>query len=193
VGTVSSPIVRLQVQVEPLKQGEKPHRWYDPAHIRQVGRLSVDDNGASGFVDDVRVLDAHHLAHPRSRNHGRASGLSIGFTAHYRTMREQFGEHVTDGVAGENVLVDSSHHVTVDHLEDAALRTRDGHTVRFDEVKVAEPCVEFSRFALGVAPGEIGSGMREPLQQLRGGMRGFYVALAEPIELRVGDELVLEP
>jgi hypothetical protein len=184
-------ITRLQVQLEPLKQGDKPRRWYDPSHIRTVDRLHLDDRGAIGDLNGDRLVDAHHLDHPRSRNHGRASGLSIGFTAHYRTMRELFGEHVTDGVAGENVLIDSDDHVTVDQLAGASLRTRDGRTIAFDDVEVAEPCVEFSRFVLGVPPGEVGDGMREPLQQLRGGMRGFYVALAEPVELRIGDVLTV--
>lgn len=184
-------ITRLQVQVEPLKRGDKPHRWYDPSSIRAVSRLHVDEKGGVGEVDGQRLLDAHHVDHPRSRNHSRASGLSIGFTAHYRAMRELFGEHVTDGIAGENVLVSSDEPMTLYQLEDGALQTNDGRTVRFTEVEIAEPCVEFSRYVLGVPPGETGSGMREPLQQLRGGMRGFYVALAEPVELQLGDVLLL--
>jgi hypothetical protein len=191
VDDVLSPIVRLQVQTEPLKQGDKPHRWYDPAPIRPVQLLHVDEAGATGDLDGTKVLDAHHVAHPRSRNHGRASGLSLGFTSHYRAMRDMFGEHVADGVAGENVLVDVAGQVTVDRLDGAALRTSDGTVVPFIEVHVAEPCVEFSRFALGVQPGAAGPSMREPLRQLMGGMRGFYVALAQPVSLRPGDGLLL--
>lgn len=184
-------IARLQIQVEPLKRGDKPHRWYDPSSIRVVSRLDVGEKGAIGEVDGQRLLDAHHVDHPRSRNHGQASGLSIGFTAHYRAIRDLFGEHVTDGLAGENLLVTSEEPVTRDQLEDGALRTRDGRTVRFTEVAIAEPCVEFSRCVLGVPPGETGTAMREPLQQLRGGMRGFYVALSDPVALGVGDTLVM--
>lgn len=186
-----SSIIRLQIQTEPLKRGDKPHRWYDPAAIREVDRLLVDEAGASGVVDGRKLLDVHHVDHPRSRNHGRASGLSLGFTAHYRAMRELFGSHVTDGVAGENVLVDSAELMTRDQLDGAALRTGYGHVVPFEEVLVAEPCVEFSRFVLGVGPGAAGPSMKEPLQQLRGGMRGFYVALPESVELLPGDELLL--
>lgn len=185
------PIVRLQVQTEPLKRGEKPHRWYDPSAIHRVDRLSVDERGATGSVDGRELQDVHHVAHPRSRNHGQASGLSLGFTAHYEAMRELFGTHVTDGVAGENVLVESAEQLTQAELGGAALRTADGRVVPFTEVLVAEPCVEFSRFVLGVTRGAAGPSMREPLQQLRGGMRGFYVALAEPVELRPGDELLV--
>lgn len=186
------PIVRLQIQDSPLKQGEKPYRWYDPERIRRVDRLVVSNEGAIGHVNDAPdLVDVHNVEHPESRNHGRASGLSIGFTSHYRSMREQFGTHVTDGVAGENVLVDADRRLTADDLAGAALQTGDGRNVPFDEVIVAEPCVEFSRFVLQVPPGEAGAAMREPLQQLRGGLRGFYVALAEPVELSVGDHVIL--
>lgn len=184
-------IVRLQVQQEPLKRGEKPYRWYDPTPIRRVERLVVDERGATGIADDDKILDVHHLDHPRSRNHGRASGLSVGFTAHYRAMRARFGDRVADGVAGENVLVDTDEQMTHDRLAAGAVRTRDGRTVPFIEVEVAEPCVEFSRYILGAEPGDRSQPMREPLRALRGGMRGFYVALAEPVELVVGDELLL--
>lgn len=186
------PVLRLQIQASPLKQGDKPYRWYDPAPIRQVDRIRVSDDGALGEVDgEPDLVDVHNVTHPSSRNHGRASGLSIGFTSHYRTMREQFGAHITDGIAGENVLVDADRRLTADDLAAAALRTADGQEIPFDEVDVAEPCVEFSRFVLQVPRGETGTAMREPLQQLRGGLRGFYVALAEPVELELGDYLVL--
>lgn len=188
---MSRSVVRLQVQLEPLKKGSKPHRWYDTSPIRQVDRLHVTADGAVGERDGQRLLDVHHATHPRSRNHGRASGLSIGFTSHYRAMREMFGTHVTDGVAGENVLVDSDDRITRDRLQGGAVRLRDGRVVPFVEVAIAEPCVEFSRFVLGVEPGDGGPPMREPLQALRGGMRGFYVAVAEPVDLVAEDELLL--
>jgi hypothetical protein len=188
---VPNSIIRLQIQTEPLKRGTKPHRWYDPAAICTVDRLLVDESGATGLVDGQKRLDVHHLDHPRSRNHGRASGLSVGFTSHYRAMRAQFGNRVTDGIAGENVLVDIEQRLTRDQLAGGALRTADGQVVPFTEVVVAEPCVEFSRYVLGVEPGGAGESMREPLQQLRGGIRGFYVALAGPVELQRGDELLL--
>ena len=184
-------IVRLQIQQEPLKRGEKPHRWYDPTPIRQVERLLLDDRGGTGVVGGDKILDVHHVDHPRTRNHGQASGLSIGFTAHYNAMQARFGDRVTDGIAGENVLVETDEQMTRDRLTGGAFRTRDGRVIPFSEVEIAEPCVEFSRFVLGVNPFDRTQPMREPLRALMGGMRGFYVALAEPVELRAGDELLL--
>jgi hypothetical protein len=81
--------------------------------------------------------------------------------------------------------------LTADDLAGAWLRTSGGREIPFDEVHVAELCIEFSRFVLQVPRGEAGVAMREPLQQLRGGLRGFYVALAEPAELAVGDHLIV--
>jgi hypothetical protein len=81
--------------------------------------------------------------------------------------------------------------MTRERLAAGAFRTREGRTVPFVEVEIAEPCVEFSRYVLGVKPGDTAQPMREPLRALMGGMRGFYVALAEPVELMVGDELLL--
>jgi len=184
-------IVRLQIQQEPLKRGEKPYRWYDATSIRQVEPLLVDERGATGVADGDKILDVHHVDHPKTRNHGRASGLSLGFTAHYGAMRARFGDRVADGVAGENVLVDTDEQMTYERLAAGAFRTHDGRTVPFVEVEVAEPCVEFSRYVLGVEPGDRSQPMREPLRALMGGMRGFYVALAVPVELMVGDELLL--
>jgi hypothetical protein len=184
-------IARLQIQQDPLKRGDKPYRWYDPTPIRQVERLLVDERGATGVADGDKILDVHHVDHPKTRNHGQASGLSVGFTAHYGAMRARFGDRVADGVAGENVLVDTDEQMTHERLAAGAFRTRDGRTVPLVDVEVAEPCVEFSRYVLGVKPGDTSQPMREPLRALMGGMRGFYVALAEPVELMVGDELLL--
>ncbi|MGH9162863.1 MAG: MOSC domain-containing protein [Vicinamibacteraceae bacterium] len=184
-------IVQLQVQVERLKRGEKPHRWYDTSRVRPVDRLYVGEDGCVGETNGEKIVDVHNVIHPHSRNHGRASGLSLGFTSHYRAMRERFGPHVINGAAGENVLVDVEERLTRDRLAHAAIRTRSGVEVRFAQVEVAEPCVEFSRFVMRVEPGDRTLRMREPLQQLRGGMRGFYVALAQSVELQVGDELLI--
>lgn len=183
-------IVRLQIQTDRLKRGTKPHRWYDPVNIRRVPQLHVDENGSLGVLDGQYVVDAHHVAHPNTGNHGPVSGLSVGFTAHYRAMRDRFGPRVSDGVAGENVLVDSDEQITNERFEGAYFRTGHGE-VAVTETRPAEPCVEFSRYVLGVEPGDQSEPMREPLQQLRDGMRGFYVALAEQIILSEGDTLVL--
>jgi hypothetical protein len=64
--------------------------------------------------------------------------------------------------------------------------------LRLDEVMAAEPCVEFSRFALHQpddAPSD--EAVAEALRFLQGGMRGFYaVYRGEPAVLRLGARLL---
>ena len=183
-------VARLQVQVEPLKRGEKPHRVYDPSLIREVDELTVTEHGVLGHVDgeDEPILDAHHHDHPRSRFRGD-NGISLGVLGHYTRLRERFGDHVTDGVAGENVLLDHPGRLTLEDL-DGGVRVLSEEPVVLAPVVVAEPCVEFSRFVLGDASGT--TSLRAPLQELRGGMRGFYlgVRLGHGARLRVGDAVM---
>ena len=179
-------IVRLQVQVAPLKRGVTPHRWYDPSRIRPVDRLTVGDDGVLGHDGDLVLVDVHHRRHPQSRHRRPASGLSLGFTSHYTWMRDRFGTHLADGAAGENVLVETDRRLGPEDLA-GGLVIHGGATARrvLGGIEVAEPCVEFSRFA---APGHA-TGV-EPLPQLRGGVRGFYaVPEAGPWPVMPGEDL----
>src|SRR6266853_1397103 len=101
-------IVRLQIQRSSLKTGEKPNRTYDPAPLLAVDRLALGPDGALGAGSDGSwVVDVHHRAHPRTKNEDGAHGVSIGFTSHYALMRERFGDRVTLGCAGENIIVET--------------------------------------------------------------------------------------
>jgi hypothetical protein len=183
-------IARLQVQTEPLKRGEKPDRIYDPSLIREVDELTVTEHGVLGHVDgeDEPIVDAHHRDHPRSRFRGD-NGLSLGVLGHYTRLRERFGDHVVDGIAGENVLIDHPGRLTLEDLE-GGVRVLSEEPVVLAPVVVAEPCLEFSRLVLGEEAAT--TSVREPLQELRGGMRGFYlgVQLGAGARLRVGDAVM---
>lgn len=192
-------IVRLQIQRESLKvdmpDGERPElrvrRYYDPTPILASDALAVADNLVTVEGDEGPVVDVHCVSHPRSRNRGNGNMLSVGFTGHYDKMRDRFGEHLTDGIAGENILVDNRAVLSIDDLE-AGMRieTRDGQVLDFDPVTVAAPCVEFSRFCLGdlTAPP---LDVKETLQFLDHGTRAFYAYIASglPVTLRTGDRL----
>jgi hypothetical protein len=185
-------IVRLQVQTAHLKRGEQPRRWYDPAPITEIATLRLDDGGVSG-VDATGTLhhDVHHRDHPISRHRGD-NGVSIGFTSHYGKMRERFGDHLADGVAGENILVESDDHLTAEGLGGSLLIESGDGIARLDEVIVAAPCVEFTRFCMrwprDARPDRT---VTEALQFLDAGMRGFYASTdlgrSTARELRVGD------
>ena len=93
-GDLIGPIVRLQVQLIPIKvRGE----GYLPDQILSVDRAVVDAWGMIGFDDGKWVIDAHHKSHPSRRGGGRRP-LSIGFTGHYALMEERFA--VTEAGGG---------------------------------------------------------------------------------------------
>ena len=179
-------IVRLQVQTASLKVGTPPRRRYDPAGLRQVAALSLTADGVRGWTEDGQPLDdVHNLTHPASKNRGGSNGISIGFDAHYDAMRARFGEHLTDGIAGENILVALSGKPTLlaqaDFLAGIAIEAEDGQPIRLERVIVAAPCAEFTRYALrfpdDARPDRT---VTEGLQFLDDGMRGFYAAYRGP-------------
>jgi hypothetical protein len=187
-------IVRLQVQESSLKMGDAPRRWYDPSPILAVPKLRLSPDGVAGVLeDDAEVVDVHNRRHPASKNRGD-NGVSIGFVSHYDAMRGRFGEHMVDGISGENILVE------IDRMVDARematglkIRTSGGEEINLSEVIVAAPCVEFSRFALQFPrDARPDRSVTEAVQFLHEGMRGFYARYEGPgAVLSVGDEVLL--
>jgi len=169
------PIVRLQVQVSPLKFGKRPASWYDPAAITVVPALRIDTGGVVGLdPNDQHVLnDVHHRDHELSRYRGE-NGVSFGFTSHYLRMQGRFGPHLTLGIAGENIIIDTSRIYHEDELRDGVVVVGPDGDVCVDLLEVAAPCVEFSRYAMRY-PLERTSDRRiaEALQFLHQGTRGF--------------------
>ena len=182
-------IVRLQIQLAPLKQGEGKARVYRPDGILAVPTLDVAPAGVTAELDGRHVLDAHHPAHPRSRNRGD-NGVSVGFTGHYDAMRARNGDRAADGVAGENILVAHDGIVApADIAAGLAIETAAG-LLLLDQVIPAPPCAEFSRWVMsypeGVPPDRSVTGT---LQFLGDGMRGFYAVAAGPARIAIGDRV----
>ena len=174
-----------QVQVQPvsLKVGQRPHSRYDPAPLRVVARLRLMATGAVGeTADGGQIIDVHNVVHSASRNRG-GNDVSVGFTGHYAAMRARFGPHLTDGSAGENILVEAEQGVVA--LSDLGgclvfENPGTGERVVLAGLHVAAPCVEFGGFAAGSPlPGEQ---MKDVLRFLHDGTRGFYARLAGPSE-----------
>ncbi len=182
-------IVRLQVQESSLKVGERPRRWYEPGPIRAVPMLTLDASGVTGReVDGSVVPDVHNAAHPASKHRGE-NGVSVGFTSHYAAMRARFGDHLADGIAGENILVATDRVLgEADFAAGIHIEATDGALVRLEEVISAEPCVEFSRYALRY-PHDTPSdrAVTDALTFLREGTRGFYATYhGTPATIAVG-------
>ena len=181
-------VARLQVQRSSLKVGLGAARSYDPGPIVAVPALAVGPDGALGLLEgDETIVDVHNRRHPISKNRD-SNGLSVGFTTHYRAMRARFGAHLVDGIAGENLLVQTDRDYRADDLAGTLLIG----SASLTELTAAEPCEPFSRFALaGRLDGPVDRRVAEALRFLRHGTRGYYATcLAEAI-VRLGDRVYL--
>lgn len=189
-------IQQVQIQRTGLKRGERLARYYDPSPLLVTDQLLLTPDGVIGVTETgEQIVDVHHVAHPTSGNAG-VNGVSVGFTSHYRAMQERFGAHVTDGCAGENILVE-----TAEEFELAALGRRiairsqeSGALAYLEDLVVAAPCVEFSQFVLQEATPVPAQTLRETLIFLDHGRRGFYATFTgeAPFAVRAGDLVFVE-
>jgi hypothetical protein len=187
-------IARLQLQASSLKVGDSPRR-YDPAPLREVSALALTSAGvAARAADGTPLLDVHHQDHPASKHVRGVNGISFGFTTHYAAMRGRFGPHLVDGIAGENLLIASDRAHTADEFARGLLVTADdGRHILLQDIIIAAPCVEFTRFALRFPQDATpDTTVTEGLQFLHHGTRGFYATLASPPQtIRLGDRVYL--
>ncbi|MGB1288981.1 MAG: hypothetical protein ACPG7F_20775 [Aggregatilineales bacterium] len=183
-------VVFVQIQQESLKVDRDGRRYYDPEPLLQVEQVEVTEQGVTGITSGgARLIDVHNEGHPRSRN--RADNfLSIGFTSHYDAMREKFGAHLVDGIAGENIIVSCDGLITPDITGDTLMiETQAGQKIRLQDVIPAPPCQPFSRYAAG--DDISGAEVKATLQFLSNGIRGLYMRLADetPLMIQAGDVL----
>ena len=184
-------VVRLQIQRSKLKLGEKPNRVYNPAALLPVDELTLTPEGALvRLADGSMVVDVHHPAHPDTRNLERTNDLSVGFTPHYAAMRERYGEHLVDGCAGENILIETAGRLLqADIAGGLVIQPADGgQPVRLRVVRHAPPCREFSGYAARSSEPAV---IKDTLQFLDDGLRGFYCAFDNeaPASIRLGDRV----
>ena len=184
-------LVRLQIQRNTLKTGVKPDRLYDPAPILAVDRLAVGPDGVLGAGPDGSwLVDVHHRAHPATKNEDGLHGVSVGFTAHYEAMQQRFGDRLTLGCAGENLIARTAAPLALGDLAGGlAIVGPDGsERVRLRVLEVARPCRPFTGWALGgVVESQV---LKESLQFLDEGMRGFYCVGEGTGIVQVGDVLM---
>jgi hypothetical protein len=186
-------IARVQVQRSSLKVGQPPRKRFDPSPLVEVAALRLDGGGVLGIGDDgEEIVDIHHPAHPDSRNRGGENGVSLGFTSHYAAMRQWFGPHLPDGIAGENVLIAADRRLSeADLARGVAIVTVGGGMVRLEKVVVATPCVEFTRYAMRFpADARPDATVAEALAFLNDGMRGYYATYRGPaVRIAAGDRV----
>ena len=188
IGTVAL----LQIQRSALKTGEKPQRLFDPAPILRVTQLAVDSDGVFGLAPGSGwMVDIHHRAHPDSRNLDGQHGISLGFTTHYRAMRERFGGRIELGCAGENIIVEATRRFAIADLEPGvAILAPDGsERLRLTVLDVASPCRPFTGWAVGgIVESDV---LKSHLQFLDGGMRGFLLGADATGIVAVGDQVAV--
>jgi hypothetical protein len=182
-------IVRLAVQRDPVKIGTAPLRVYEPAAMVPVTALLAEPRGVRGVTADGEVvLDVHHRDHPESRDRkGRAGILFMG-TGDYVALRERYGDHVVDGIAGETVLLDAPNGLAGGGLPPrVTVLTADG-PLELHGVRTSAPCVEFSRFCLRLEPAaEVDDAVRKTMIDLDGGARGYRSIASGEGTIAVGD------
>jgi hypothetical protein len=187
----------VQIQRSSLKAGERPHVYYDPAPLLEVARLRLTPSGVVGLPEiEPPIVDVHNATHQASKNQRGLNGISFGFTGHYQAMRREFGPHLTDGCAGENILIEVDRVLRLGDLGTRlVIEGADGRVVYLTNLLAAAPCVEFSRFARSSDAPLPAEALRTTLQFLNDGMRGFYACLSadqDGATVQAGDRVFAE-
>jgi len=176
-------VVRL-VQLQPNgliieKDGED---FYDESRRVEVEELIINKKGIeAATTEGEHVLDIHHLDHP-DKEYDDDDLVCIGFTSHYDSMQERFGDHMVYGSAGENIIIENPEHIWLEDLEgQVAFENQDtGQMLILEDVLVAEPCDECSHFSAKSQDERLpAEELKEILQFLRKGRRGFLMVLKE--------------
>lgn len=182
------PIVRLQIQAEPLKATGR----YEPGHLIVAEKALIGEAGMLIEHDSGWIVDAHHQAHPRARGGGNRA-LSIGFTGHYEAMARRF-DHVPVGIAGENIIVGGSAVRMAEIGGGLFIRRSDGVEISLDGPRPAAPCRPFTSFLLGSDDVLQRDAIQSELAFLSDGTRGFLVSCGYPdrhVEIHVGDDVFI--
>ncbi len=187
------PIVRLQVQRTPVKIGRAPLRQYEPAAIVPVVSITAGPRGVQGVTADGElIIDVHHQDHPQSRDRKGKAGILFMGTGDYDALRERYGEHLVDGIAGETVLLDAPQGLAGRALPRTVTVTTAAGPLELHAVRPADPCVEFSRFCLRQqVSAEVDDAVRKTLIDLDGGARGYRSIASANGTISVGDVVTI--
>jgi hypothetical protein len=174
-------VKQVQIQRSPLKTRYGSQKYYSPEPLLVVSHLLLFPHGVVGVMaDGTQLIDVHNAEHPASRYTDGLNGISFGFTRSYEEMRAYAGQHLTDGIAGENILIEAPQAYTLEDLQDGVIIQSHltGDTLVLTNIVIARPCAPFSTFALNeIEPLPIQ--LKEALQFLDNGRRGFYASIAQ--------------
>lgn len=185
----------VQVQPSGLIIETPSGELYDASRRVEVEKLNITPLGIEATTaNGEHVLDIHHINHP-DKAYDDDDLISIGFTSHYEAMRNRFGEHLEDGTAGENIIIECEQEVWLDDLGQQIVieNTETGHRTQLDVLRFAAPCDEFSHFVANSQHVRLPAAeLKTTLQFLNNGRRGFLLILSEGQEaatVQVGDSV----
>ncbi|MBC8335203.1 MAG: MOSC domain-containing protein [Anaerolineales bacterium] len=154
--------------------------YYDVSRRVEVDRIQITSNGIEATTPDgEHVLDIHHLDHP-DKAYDDDDLVCIGFTSHYEAMRKKFGDHMVDGSAGENIIIEYDQEVWEEDIgQQLAIENMEsGERMLLEFVSYATPCAEFSHFAADSQDMPLEKEkLKETLQFLHKGRRGFLLVM----------------
>ena len=169
--------------------------FYDAARLVEVDSLIITPLGIEAATPKGdMLLDIHHISHP-DKAYDDDDLVCIGFTSHYNAMRQRFGDHMVDGIAGENIIIEIEEEVWSEDLgEQIGIQNPEtGDWVMLDLLSYAEPCSEFSHFTAQSQDQKLPAGeLKSILQFLGKGRRGFLLILSpgqEKVTVRPGDNV----
>lgn len=189
-------IVKLvQVQPSGLIIETPSGYFYDASRRVEVDQLLITSKGIEATTPDgEHVLDIHHLDHP-DKAYDDDDLVCIGFTSHYNAMRARFGDHMVDGIAGENIIIDLEEEVWPEDLgQQIGIENADtGQLALLDMVSFAAPCQEFSHFTAQSQYKKLPADeLKSILQFLGNGRRGYLLILSEnqeEVSIQSGDKV----
>ena len=156
--------------------------FYDASRRVEVDHVHITSKGIEATLPEGEpVLDIHHIDHP-DKAYDNNDLICIGFTSHYDAMRARFGEHMVDGIAGENIIIEYGQEVWPEDLgSQIVIENIDtGHKTLLDVVCFAAPCDEFSHFAAQSQQERLPAvELKSTLKFLNNGRRGFLLVLSD--------------
>ena len=169
--------------------------FYDASRRVEVDQLLITTKGIEATTPGgEHVLDIHHLDHP-DKEYDDDDLVCIGFTSHYNAMRARFGDHMVDGIAGENIIIDFDQELWPEDLGQriAIENVETGQLALLDMVSFAAPCQEFSHFAAQSQDEKLPADeLKSILRFLGDGRRGFLLVLSEnqgEVTVKPGDKV----
>ncbi|MCP5101501.1 MAG: hypothetical protein GY943_38635 [Chloroflexi bacterium] len=190
----------MMVQLQPagliIESSKTPSGYlYDPSRLLKVDQLTINPLGIEATTGaGEHMLDIHHINHP-DKEYDDDDLVCIGFSSHYKAMRNRFGAHLVDGIAGENIIIEGGKEIWPEDLRQQIFieNAKTGYRMRLEMVSHANPCAEFSQFALG-SPYEkpTANEMKATLQFLGNGRRGFLFVMEkgqETATVQAGDKV----